>query len=91
MQESQNARIAKCTAAFNTKIINLWIKVCSEKADRTYRFFSKSCCFFTDLSRELDRNYRQKSGPATDPHVNIYFLKAGTDNAARISSPPLMT
>ena len=41
--------------------------------------------FFTDLSRELDRNYRQKSGPATDPHVNIYFLKAGTDNAARIS------
>ena len=28
---------------------------------------------------------RQKSGPATDPHVNIYFLKAGTDNAARIN------
>ena len=41
--------------------------------------------FSPDLSRELDRNYRQKSGPATDPHVNIYFLKAGTDNAARIS------
>ena len=37
-----------------------------------------------DLSRQLDR-YRQKSGPATDPHVNIYFLKAGTDNAVRIS------
>ena len=59
--------------------------MCSEKAVRTYRFFTKSCCFFTDLSRKLDRNYRQKSGPATDPHVNIYFLKAGTGNAARIS------
>ena len=31
----------------------------------------------------IDRN-RQKSGPATDPHVNIYFLKAGTDNADRL-------
>ena len=84
-RKEKNARITKCTAAFNTKIVNLWIKVCSEKAVRTYRFFTKSCCFFTDLSRKLDRNYRQKSGPATDPHVNIYFLKAGTDNAARIS------
>ena len=84
-KKRKNARITKCTAAFNTKIVNLWIKVCNEKAVRTYRFFTKSCCFFTDLSRKLDRNYRQKSGPATDPHVNIYFLKAGTDNAARIS------
>ena len=77
-RKEKNARITKCTAAFNTKIVNLWIKVCSVKAVRTYRFFTKSCCFF-------HLNYRQKSGPATDPHVNIYFLKAGTDNAARIS------
>ena len=42
--------------------------------------FSLSLIVFSPI----DRN-RQKSGPATDPHVNIYFLKAGTDNAARIS------
>ena len=83
-KEKKNAKLTKCTTEFNTKIVNLWIKVCSEKAVRTYRFFTKSCCLFTDLSRQLDRN-RQKSGPSTDPHVNIYFLKAGTDNAARIS------
>ena len=35
-----NARITKCNAAFNTKIVSFWIKLSSEKADRMYRFFS---------------------------------------------------
>ena len=48
-RKEKNARITKCTAAFNTKIVNLWIKVCNEKAVRTYRFSTNSCCFFTDL------------------------------------------
>ena len=34
-----NARITKCNAAFNTKIVSFWIKLSSEKADRMYRFF----------------------------------------------------
>ena len=34
-----NARITKCNAAFNTKIVSFWIKLSSEKADRMFRIF----------------------------------------------------
>ena len=39
-----NVRITKFTAAFTTKIVSLWIKLPSEKADRMYRFFFYRSC-----------------------------------------------
>ena len=37
-KRKKNAKLTKCTTAFNTKIVNLWIKVCSEKADARIGF-----------------------------------------------------